>query len=382
MANDRLYVGFVGDRVDVYDLSVQPNPALLHSISGSNTHLGGITSLTVDATGNIYVANAANSEITVFDPNAEGNIAPSRIITGQVGVPQGVAFDSVGYLYVLNTGGFPANRNVTVYAPGASGSDAPVRTVSGIQVGDGNLTGMAVDMRDQLYVCGDIPGNIKIYPAYANGATAAVDSRSGLQVPVAMDFDGNNDLFVSDVSLGQLVFDPGGASRGTIGANGILAVDQFGLVYTAADEEDVILNRGNPGVVLIFAPGGSGYGLIRSFPLAVAKAVSAMAVNKPRPPIPARVPNRLVELVATLMTAGVPVDGGGVVFVGNIPIPIPIGPWGEASGTVMSARRDLLVGLALEQLASEVRDKAGQNAIRRAALELVKAKGEELLSSL
>lgn len=381
MANDRLYVGFFGDRVDVYDISSPGNAPLLHSISGSNTHLNGITAIAVDSAGNIYVANAASSEIAIFDPSADGNIAPVRILTG-LGVPSGLAFDSLGNLYALNTGGLPANRNVTVYAPGVSGNAAPIRTVSGIQVADGNLIDIAVDMYDQLYVCGDVPGSLNIYPPYANGSSVANGSRSGFDVPVAMDFDGNNNLYVSDDGLqGVLMFTSAGAPRGKIGTGGALAVDQFGIVYTATDEVEVIEGTGNVGLVSVYAPGGSGYSFVRSFQLAWAKGVSAMAINKPRPPIPPRLHGRMEEIVATLMTAGVPRDGGGIVFIG--PVPIPVGPWGPLWGAANgAARRDLLIGLAIEQLASEVRDKGGQRAIRRAALELVKAKGEELLGSI
>ena len=196
-----------------------------------------------------------------------------------------------------------------------------------------------------------------------------------------MDFDGNSNLYVSDDGLqAVLMFKSGGAPAGKFGVGGALAVDQFGVVYTATDEVEVIEGSTDAGVVSVYAPGSAGYTLVRSFPLAVAKGVSAMAVNKPRPPIPPRVHRSLEEIVAILMTAGVPRDGGGIVFVGGVPI--PIGPWGPMVGVAMTTRRDLLIALAIEQLASEVGDKAGQSAIRRAALELVKAKGEELLSSL
>jgi hypothetical protein len=106
----------------------------------------------------------------------------------------------------------------------------------------------------------------------------------------------------------------------------------------------------------------------------------AIAIDKPRPVAnisPSL--NQVLQLVATMTTAGVSVDGGGIVFVGGIPI--PVGPWGELSPGML-ARRDVLIGLAIEQFASAVRQPAGQSKIREAALELVLARVNELLTSI
>ncbi len=72
-------------------------------------------------------------------------------------------------------------------------------------------------------------------------------------------------------------------------------------------------------------------------------------------------------------------DGGGLVFIGGVPI--PVGPWGELS-EAMRARRDVLIGLALEQLASTVGDPAGGAKIRIASLELVQARVVEMIRPL
>lgn len=87
---------------------------------------------------------------------------------------------------------------------------------------------------------------------------------------------------------------------------------------------------------------------------------------------------KVLELVATLF-GGIAVDGSGIAFVGGAPI--PVGPWGELSPGML-ARRDILIGLAIEQLASNVGDRPGQSKIRVEALELVRTKVNELLASL
>jgi hypothetical protein len=224
----------------------------------------------LDSLGNLYVGNAASSIITVYAPTADGDAAPIRSIGGGstgLAVPASLAIDSAGNLYALNTGGIPANRSITVYSPGASGNVAPIRTLTGIQVGDGNLNGIAIDNFDNLYLSEDLPEIISVYPPGANGSVAPIRTisggSSGLHVPTKMAFDTFNNLYVSDGN-DVLVFDPG-ASGGaapirTISgpSTGIsddfdLAVDAAGLVYVGNFPPNF-----SAGSVTVYAAGASG----------------------------------------------------------------------------------------------------------------------------
>ncbi len=128
------------------------NAGPARTLEGADTGLNQPTGVAVDATRNLYVANAppANS-ITVYPPGVGGfwaspaaNVPPLRTISGgSTGLdnPWGVALDAAGNLYVSNA---PAN-SITVYGRGAGGPPgssaanvAPLRTISGANTGLSN----------------------------------------------------------------------------------------------------------------------------------------------------------------------------------------------------------------------------------------------------
>ena len=243
-----LYVGLLRDRINVYDSSADGDATPLRSIHGPSTKLDGVTDVVLDSVSNLYVSNAATSTITVYDPTADGDTAPIRVIAGNVtrlAVPGGLAIDSADNLYVLNTGGIPAYRTITVYNPDATGNAAPIRTLTGIQVADGNLNGIAIDDSDFLYLSEDVPPSISVYAPGANGAVTPIrmisGGDSGLAVPSDMDFDSANNLYVAN-GIDVLIFAEG-ASGGDVPIRRIagrstrieddfdLAVDADGRVY-------------------------------------------------------------------------------------------------------------------------------------------------------
>jgi hypothetical protein len=88
----------------------------------------------------------------------------------------------------------------------------------------------------------------------------------------------------------------------------------------------------------------------------------------------------MFEVVARVL-GGVAVDGGGIVIVGGVPI--PVGPWGPFVSLPGSAERgDALIGLTIDQMAAQLGGRPGQNAIRTAALQLVKDRVHQMLESL
>jgi hypothetical protein len=117
--------------VMVYRPGADGNTGPTRTIEGSYTRLNAPLGLARDRLGNIYVANrsgAGPGSITVYEPEAEEDVRPIRMIAGPAtGLkwPVGVALDAHDTLYVVNA------FTVTVYAPGASGNAAPVRTIGG-----------------------------------------------------------------------------------------------------------------------------------------------------------------------------------------------------------------------------------------------------------
>jgi hypothetical protein len=105
--------------------------AMLRQVTGALTLLAQPVGVAYDSTGNLYVANSGNSTITVYAPNATGNVAPIRtILAGTSGLnqPKGLATDKNDNLYVASFG----SNTVLVYAPGANGAAAPARTYTGL----------------------------------------------------------------------------------------------------------------------------------------------------------------------------------------------------------------------------------------------------------
>jgi hypothetical protein len=110
----------------------------------------------------------------VFAPDATGDVAPVRVITGTKGAPlspSGIAVDAKGNVYV-NQG-----LEILEYASGASGNAAPVRTIrpSAANVISSHIH---VDGAGNVYVLlfeqnnGNVMSKIARYPATAAGRAA------------------------------------------------------------------------------------------------------------------------------------------------------------------------------------------------------------------
>lgn len=128
----------------------------------------------VAADGTVYAAhvgdqggNTGLEAIDVFAPGASGSATPERYIgggtTGLNHISQ-MALDSQGNLYVANHGD-GTNGTLTVYAPNANGDVAPIRTISGSEVS--NVTGIGIDPFDNLYAVSGAQ-----FAVYGPGASA------------------------------------------------------------------------------------------------------------------------------------------------------------------------------------------------------------------
>lgn len=104
-------------------------------ISGPHTSLfsGIITEVALDSSGQIYVLsqdkNGDTGFISIFDRDADGDVAPVRILRGpesKLSGPFGIASDTNGMIYVGNR-----NNTITVYDPKTPGALKPVRLIGG-----------------------------------------------------------------------------------------------------------------------------------------------------------------------------------------------------------------------------------------------------------
>ena len=130
------------DRVTTYALGSNGNVTPLTIISGSASGLTDASAITVDARGNIYVANSGygtKTSINVYPPGSNGEVIPTRTIAGpatDLHEPTGIVVADDGTIYVTN-GGFlvgdyvSSDGGVAVYSPGSNGNVGPRARIVG-----------------------------------------------------------------------------------------------------------------------------------------------------------------------------------------------------------------------------------------------------------
>ncbi|MGA7094950.1 MAG: hypothetical protein WBX23_13055 [Candidatus Cybelea sp.] len=261
----------------------------------------------------ILIANentGLGGSIREYAENANGNVAPSSVISSGVGQPLGiaftstgkgriglaggnldspgmngvktfaissgdfltgiscfpkpsqtnaVAFDSTGHLYVsasLPEGG----RAVEVFGRGANGCVKPKRTISD----DG---GLAIDTNNLLYVANSKTATIDIFPSGSGTMEAQIGgSNTGLVAPGTVAIDASLNVYVFDTTTATISeFAAGatgnvvpirtiaGSNTGLAGGNGF----SFGLAVSKASGEIFVSNSGS-NAILGFAATASG----------------------------------------------------------------------------------------------------------------------------
>ena len=174
--------------------------------------------IAVDTHGKIYVADnygiVNNGRVAIFAAGSHGNVAPIATITGpktgdKTGVnnPVGLAFDSGSNLYVLNNYGGPDNKgSITVYPPDANGNVAPKAIVANDpkskQTQFQSPAGMALDPAGNIYVTNNSSDTVTIYAAGKFGSVAPMKiisgSHTGLNQPHGIGIDSDGKIYVSN----------------------------------------------------------------------------------------------------------------------------------------------------------------------------------------
>ena len=196
--------------ITVYAATANGNTAPTRTISGALTGLTGVNGLALDNTGtNLYAVNcglcfdsSGVDGILVFPAaTASGNVAPSNSITGGntlLSTPTGITFDSTGDLLVANS----ANNTVTTYASGASGNVAPTSTLGGAATLMNSPECVRTDSANLIYVCNNNSNSITVYAAGASGNAAPmrtlVGAATGLTNPTSVSFDTTGNMYVAN----------------------------------------------------------------------------------------------------------------------------------------------------------------------------------------
>ena len=168
--------------------NIRPIATIGGTRTGDNTGLNDPVGLAFDSAGDLYVLNSSggpdgNGSITVYPPTANGNVAPKATIVNSVKdkrtkfeSPAGMALDVAGNIYVTNDGsanGGSGSDSITIYAAGKSGDVAPMKIISGPHTGLNLPHGIAIDSAGKIYVANDGSDNkgVDSVTVYAPGSS-------------------------------------------------------------------------------------------------------------------------------------------------------------------------------------------------------------------
>ncbi len=217
-------------------------------IAGGDTRLDSPVAVTLDAAGNIYVANfdVTVPSITVYAPGASGNAVPTAVIAGSAtGLcdPFALAVDAAGNLYVANH----CANSITVYAPGANGDVAPAAAIVGDNTGLSSPSGLALDAAGRIYVTnqGDLFGenaSVEIFSSRASGnATPLVriaGGNTGLIAPAGIALDAAGNMYVpnanaspADITIYAAAADGDVAPTSTIVTRFVAGIPDLAFVF-------------------------------------------------------------------------------------------------------------------------------------------------------
>jgi sugar lactone lactonase YvrE len=191
--------------------------------------------ITVDALGNVYVADTLNGAIAKI-PWSGSYGTPVRLATGPLNQPSSVAVDGAGNLFIADTENFRVLElpwNGSVYG-------TPVVLDA---IGLPDPQGVAVDGNGNLYIADALDEKIVELPWTSSGYGAPVNLPvTGLAAPHGMAVDANQNLYIADSGNRRVVELPWtGTAFGTqivLPASGLfypegVAVDGGGNVYIA-----------------------------------------------------------------------------------------------------------------------------------------------------
>lgn len=162
-----------------------------------------IVGVTTDSAGNIYAAgndSAGAGQILVYSSTASGTATPIRTIAGSsttLSKIRGIALDS-GQIYVTSYVGLNAVSNsVLVFAANANGNVAPTRTISGSLAALGYPAGIAVDTSGTIFVADNFSRSVVAFNTAASGNVLPTKSLVPLYTPTQITLDASNNIYLS-----------------------------------------------------------------------------------------------------------------------------------------------------------------------------------------
>jgi len=194
---------------------IKGDPAIA-TVTGATTGMVFPVGMAIDTSGKLYVVNSdpyVNS-VEIFAPPTPGTSDPAPLATiaggnTQLSVPVGIALDSAGDVYVVNQ----FATSVTEFTPPFSGSMnvAPTAVISGANAGFSNPAGIALDQAGNIYVTNQNSSAVlEFAPPVAGGSNQSPiatisGSETDLSNPVGVAVDTFGNLFVSNSASDTIV---------------------------------------------------------------------------------------------------------------------------------------------------------------------------------
>lgn len=178
-------------------------------IRGNVTQLSDPSMIVLDHAGTVYATNPSTNRIIAFAAGLTTNVFPSLWIQGSVtrlSQPNGIAIDPNGHIFVANTG----NNTITAYLPVSTttvpANEAPLLTISGSNTGLNAPFGLAFDSVGRLWVGNQGNNTIEVFAAGAFDNAAPILTMGGaatqLNVPAQIGFDSFQQLDVANFDSG------------------------------------------------------------------------------------------------------------------------------------------------------------------------------------
>jgi hypothetical protein len=165
------------------------------TVATTSSGMSGPTSVSVDSSNNLYVADTGNNRVLSFTPatftathvfgqgTAGTAFTTKTVATTSSGMhtPTGIDLDSSNNLYVADSANnrvlfFPSAAYIAtrVYGQGTAGNVFTTATVATTSSGMSSPKGIAVDSNNNLYVADSSNNRVLFFPSVANGAGTAV----------------------------------------------------------------------------------------------------------------------------------------------------------------------------------------------------------------
>ena len=175
---------------------------------------------------NLFVSDYGNHTVVKIDSSGVGTVFISSITN-----PAGLAFDSLGNLYVAN-----ANSNL-IEKFSSTGTDLGVFASTGMN----NPAAMVFDGSGNLYVANRAINTVEKFSSAGTDLGVFADASDGLSIPTGLAFDASGKLYVSTTGSGPSIHVFTGAHTGSLYAStsdGLsqpvgMAFDSSGNLYVA-----------------------------------------------------------------------------------------------------------------------------------------------------